>query len=62
MHMALGQQIAAPLLGHVTPASWEPNVQSSVHTLERMLGFRTDNDLTKTPKKSLQKTLKYENF
>jgi len=50
MHMALGQQIAVPLLGHITLASREPNVQSSVHILEHMLGFRTDNDFTKTPK------------
>lgn len=61
MHMVLGQQIDAPLLGHVTPVSWEPNVQSGVHILEYMLGLKANDDLTEPSKKSLQKVLKYKN-
>lgn len=61
MHMVLGQQTAALLLGHVTAVSWEPNVQSSVHTLEYMLCLKANDHLTKPSKKSLQKVLKYEN-
>lgn len=58
--MALGQQIAASLLGHTSQLGAECAEQGT-HT-GVYLGFRTDPDLAKPPQKASQKPLKYENF